>query len=223
MDFESRFLNSWHQWGGWRLALRIDHRFGIDVRILPLERKILLQWFTTVVPIRLGMADANDYESELTASREEIAAVLSGVVDGILAGSIRLGHGKTAITVAPPEEIALEIELEAEDDELSLELELGWPAPQGEEAGVSPIEDLPEAEEDELSAPVGAANASQALARFEVFRDQDEEWRWRLRHRNGNIIATSGEGYTRKHNAWKGLQSVMKNAPEAELTEDPTN
>lgn len=169
------------------------------------------------------MVEANGYESELTANREGIAAVLSSVEDGILAGSLRLGGGKDAITVAFPEEIALEIELEAEDDELSLELELTWPSPKGEESGASPIEDVPEEEDDELSAPVGAADASQALARFEVFRDRDEEWRWRLRHRNGNIIATSGEGYTRKHNAWKGLQSVMKNAPEAELTEDPPN
>lgn len=169
------------------------------------------------------MAEANDYESELTASREEIAAVLSSVEDGILAGSIRLGEGKDAVTVVTPEEIALEIELETEDDELSLELELSWPSPKGEESGVSPIEDIPEEENDELSVPVGAADASQALARFEVFRDQGEEWRWRLRHRNGNIIATSGEGYTRKHNAWKGLQSVMKNAPEAEFTENPSN
>lgn len=165
------------------------------------------------------MAEANDYESDLTASREEIAGVLSGVADGILAGSLRLGDGEDTVTVTTPEELALEIELEAEDDELSLELELTWPAPEGEESGVAPIEDLPE-EDSDLSLPAGAADASQALARFEVFRDQGEEWRWRLRHRNGNIIATSGEGYTRKHNAWKGLQSVMKNAPEAELTEE---
>lgn len=169
------------------------------------------------------MAEANNYESELTASREEIATLLSGVVDGILAGSMRLGDGKDAITVAFPEELDLEVELEAEDGELSLELELTWPSPTSEESEVSSSEDLPEEEGDELSAPVGAADASQALARFEVFRDRDEEWRWRLRHRNGNIIATSGEGYTRKHNAMKGLQSVMNNAPEAEVTEDSTN
>lgn len=169
------------------------------------------------------MVEAYDYESEQTANREEIAAVLSSVVDGILAGSIRLGDSDDAIAVVTPEELALEIELESEDGEVSLELELTWPSVKGDESEISPIEDLPEEEEgDELSVPVGAADASQSLARFEVFRDQGEEWRWRLRHRNGNIIATSGEGYTRKHNAWNGLQSVIKNAPEAELTEDPT-
>ena len=169
------------------------------------------------------MADEIDYESELTASREEIAAVLSGVTDGVLAGSLRLGDGEDAVTIATPEELDLEIELEAEDGELSLELELTWPASDGEESGVAPIEALAEADGEDLLSSVGAADASEALARFEVFQDQGEEWRWRLRHRNGNIIATSGEGYTRKHNAWKGLQSVMKNAPDAEVAEEPPN
>ncbi|MFC7193552.1 HVO_2922 family protein [Halosimplex aquaticum] len=57
-------------------------------------------------------------------------------------------------------------------------------------------------------------------ARFELFRDRANEWRWRLVHRNGNVIASSGEGYTRKHNAEKGLRSVMRNAPDATLVED---
>ncbi|WP_205427218.1 YegP family protein [Halorussus sp. MSC15.2] len=39
-------------------------------------------------------------------------------------------------------------------------------------------------------------------------------------HRNGNVIATSGEGYTRKHNALKGLRSVMTNAADAETVEE---
>lgn len=163
-----------------------------------------------------------EYESELTGSREEIAAVLSGVLDGVHAGSIRLSDGTEAVTATIPEELELEIELEVEDDDVSLELELTWPVPDDEESAFSLSGDLPD-KRDELSASAEGTNASQALARFEVFRDQAEEWRWRLRHRNGNIIATSGEGYTRKHNAWKGLQSVVKNAPEAELTEDPTN
>ena len=169
----------------------------------------------------LGVSRDRDYETELTAGRKEIAAVLSGVADGILAGSVRLGDGADAVTVDTPDEITLEIELETEAGESSLELELEWPAPDGESA-VSTVEDLP-GEADELLTPVGAADDSQSLARFEVFRDRNDEWRWRLRHRNGNVIANSGEGYTRKHNAWKGLRSVMQNAPEAEVTEDTTD
>lgn len=162
------------------------------------------------------------YESDRTASREEIATVLEGVIDGVLAGSIQLGDGTEAVTLAVPDEISLEIEFEVEDDEVSLELELEWPSPDDEESAVSPVDDLPE-EEDELSVPVRAANASQSLARFELFRDRAAEWRWRLRHRNGNVIATSGEGYTRKRDAMNGLRSVLENAPEAEVTEDPAN
>ncbi|WP_246310199.1 HVO_2922 family protein [Halorarum halophilum] len=167
------------------------------------------------------MSRDDDYESELTASREEIAAVLSGVADGILTGSIRFGDGADAVAVDVPDELSLEIELETEDDELALELELEWPTSAGEFAP-SPMEALPD-EADALPASVGAADASRSLARFELFRDRNEEWRWRLRHRNGNVIANSGEGYTRKHNAWKGLRSVMRNAPEAEVTEDTTD
>lgn len=167
------------------------------------------------------MTEAKDYESELTATREDIAAVLSGVADGILAGSIRLGDSDDAVVIDTPEQLTLEIELETEDDERSLELELEWPQSAVDESAVTRPEEL--LDEDDLSTPVGAATASQMLARFELFRDQADEWRWRLRHRNGNIIATSGEGYTRKHNAQKGLRSVMANSPEAQVREDPTN
>lgn len=67
--------------------------------------------------------------------------------------------------------------------------------------------------------PVGAADGSGSPARFEVFQDRGEQWRWRLRHRNGNLIATSGQGYSRKHNARKGLRSVVRNAPGADVRE----
>ncbi|WP_435102369.1 HVO_2922 family protein [Halarchaeum sp. P4] len=165
------------------------------------------------------MSREHDYESELTTTRDDIAAILSGVADGILSGSIRLGDGADAVVVETPDEITLEIELETEDDEVSLELELEWPHTEGDEPAVIDTENLSD-ENGDTSVPVGAADASQMLARFELFRDRGDEWRWRLRHRNGNIIATSGEGYTRKHNAQKGLRSVMQNAPEAEIIED---
>ena len=73
------------------------------------------------------MSRDGDDKSELTASREEIAAMLSSVADGFLAGSIRLGDGADAVTIDTSEEISLEIEFETADDELSLELE--WCGP----------------------------------------------------------------------------------------------
>lgn len=171
-----------------------------------------------------------EYESELTGSREEIAAILSGVLDGVTAGSIRLSDGTETVTAAIPDHLEFDFELEVEDDEVSLELELTWPVPDGEESAVSLSEGLPE-ERPEPATPVEgtdplqveATDPAHPPARFEVFRDRGDKWRWRLRHRNGNIIATSGQGYTRKHNAWKGLRSVIQNAPQAELTETSTD
>jgi len=58
-------------------------------------------------------------------------------------------------------------------------------------------------------------------ATFELYKDKAGEYRWRLRHENGNIIADSGEGYTTKANAENGIQSVKENAPDAPI-EDQT-
>ncbi len=63
---------------------------------------------------------------------------------------------------------------------------------------------------DELEREIESIRTSQA--QFELFEDKAGEFRWRLRHRNGNVIASSGEGYTAKHNAQKGMQSVRRNA-----------
>ena len=52
-------------------------------------------------------------------------------------------------------------------------------------------------------------------AKFELYEDKAGEYRWRLRHQNGNIIADSGEGYTSKANATNGIESVKENAPTA--------
>ena len=67
-----------------------------------------------------------------------------------------------------------------------------------------------EADEADLAAQLRSLRQSQA--RFELYEDKGGQHRYRLRHRNGNIIATSGEGYTQRHNAQKGLESVRRNA-----------
>jgi len=53
--------------------------------------------------------------------------------------------------------------------------------------------------------------------RFEIYRDNANEWRWRLVAANGHIIAASGEGYRSKQGVKRGIQSVKKSAPEAEI------
>ncbi|MFO7833480.1 MAG: HVO_2922 family protein [Halohasta sp.] len=52
-------------------------------------------------------------------------------------------------------------------------------------------------------------------ATFEVYEDTAGQWRWRLVHDNGNILADSGEGYSSKQKCTQGLESVKQNAAEA--------
>lgn len=62
-------------------------------------------------------------------------------------------------------------------------------------------------------------------ATFELYEDRKGEWRWRLRHDNGRVIADSGEGYGSKEKAIQGIETVKRNAAEAPiegLRETPT-
>jgi hypothetical protein len=54
---------------------------------------------------------------------------------------------------------------------------------------------------------------------FEVYEDRGGEWRWRLVAPNGNIIADSAEGYASKQSAKRGIESVKRSVPEAEIVE----
>ena len=54
---------------------------------------------------------------------------------------------------------------------------------------------------------------------FELYQDTAGEWRWRLVVSNGNIIADSGEGYTSKQGAKRGIQSVKNSAPDARVVD----
>ena len=72
-------------------------------------------------------------------------------------------------------------------------------------------------EVEELQSQLASLRASQA--QYELYEDAGGKFRWRLRHRNGNVVATSGQGYTRKHNAKKGLASVRRNSLGASMLE----
>jgi uncharacterized protein YegP (UPF0339 family) len=52
--------------------------------------------------------------------------------------------------------------------------------------------------------------------KFEVYQDKAGEYRFRLKARNGEIILAS-EGYKEKKSCLNGIESVKKNAPEAEI------
>ena len=55
--------------------------------------------------------------------------------------------------------------------------------------------------------------------KFEMYTDKAGEFRFRLKATNGQIIATS-EGYKAKASCLNGIESVKKNAPEAEVVEE---
>lgn len=54
--------------------------------------------------------------------------------------------------------------------------------------------------------------------KFEMYEDKAGEYRFRLKASNGEIIAVS-EGYKAKASCENGIESVKKNAPEAEIEE----
>ena len=54
-----------------------------------------------------------------------------------------------------------------------------------------------------------------AAASFEVYQDKGGEFRWRLRAQNGQVIATSGDGYKEKRACLAGIESVKKHAGDA--------
>lgn len=54
--------------------------------------------------------------------------------------------------------------------------------------------------------------------KFEVYLDKAGEYRFRLKATNGEIIAVS-EGYTSLAGCENGIESVKKNAPDAEVIE----
>lgn len=55
--------------------------------------------------------------------------------------------------------------------------------------------------------------------KFEIYLDKAGEYRFRLKAKNGQVIATS-EGYKALDGCENGIESVKKNAPDAEIVEE---
>jgi len=148
-----------------------------------------------VAVLRLGtrMSEETLLEEESPRKRRRIATFFRRLAD-------RLGRGERvpvdedgSVAVDVPAEPEMEVELAREDGAVSLEMELEWDEAEG---GVE-------------------TDVVTSKARFEVYEDIAGDHRWRLVHRNGNIIADSGEGYVSKAKAKQGLESVRTNAPGA--------
>ena len=55
--------------------------------------------------------------------------------------------------------------------------------------------------------------------KFEIYKDKAGEFRFRLKASNGQVIAVS-EGYTSMASCENGIESVRKNAADAEIVEE---
>jgi len=101
----------------------------------------------------------------------------------------------------------------AERDETSAELASTREELDATESELSATnEELSETESALEAARAETAALRGSKARFELFEDAGGKPRWRLRHRNGNVIATAGQGYSSRGKAQKGLHSVRRNA-----------
>ena len=76
------------------------------------------------------------------------------------------------------------------------------------------------------NAPVAAVEdqtvegyATEKNPKFEIYKDKADEFRFRLKATNGQVIAVS-EGYSSHANCVNGVESVKKNVPEAEVVNE---
>jgi uncharacterized protein YegP (UPF0339 family) len=130
-----------------------------------------------------------------------IGGAIVPLVAGVTRGGLEASEGRVARLEA---EVAdLEAELDAERDRFESELD----AARSETAAG-------EADRAALQATIDSVRTSQA--RFELYEDRAGQWRWRLRHRDGDILMDGGQGYADRSGARDGIESVKRNAPGAE-------
>lgn len=58
------------------------------------------------------------------------------------------------------------------------------------------------------------------MGAFHLYRDKQEKFRWRLRARNGRIIADCGEGYEGKESCEHGIDLLRRWDGEVEIYQD---
>ena len=61
--------------------------------------------------------------------------------------------------------------------------------------------------------------------KFEVYQDAAQEFRWRLKAGNGEVLATPGQGYKAKTDCQKGVERIKQEADKLafEVYEDNSN
>ena len=143
------------------------------------------------------MSEETLYEAEETRSRRGLATYFRRLARRLSRGEPVPANEEQTVTVEMPADPDFEVELEQEGETMNLEIEVEWPAAEG----------------------TVDTDAHASKATFDLYEDNAQEYRWRLVHDNGNIIADSSEGYASKQKAEQGLESVRKNAPGAHVVD----
>ena len=128
-----------------------------------------------------------------------------GVIGLYTVGIATIGLASVLVPMLPRSEIETESERTAREaaERKRAELQADLEASRGEREETEAALDTAETELEALR---------QSQARFEIYEDKGGGHRWRLRHRNGNIVATSGEAYASRQKCQQGMHSVMRNA-----------
>lgn len=79
----------------------------------------------------------------------------------------------------------------------------------------SVMENAPKAEVEDQTV---SASETKTNPKFEIFKDKSGEFRFRLKAKNGQIIAAS-EGYVKKDSCKNGIESVRRNVIDAIVIE----
>jgi uncharacterized protein YegP (UPF0339 family) len=71
-------------------------------------------------------------------------------------------------------------------------------------------------------AAVAQEKKGRAALTFEIYKDGTGAFRWRLRAPNGQVVATSGQGYKAKADCQRGVELIKKEAGRAKVEDRST-
>ena len=142
--------------------------------------------------------------------------ILGGSGEGYTSGSeareaideLRDGIDEAEIEVYEDENGAFRWRLRGDEEKVKFD-STGYESRRGAEGAVERVRTfLPEADLIDIG-----------QAAFDVYEGEGGGQRWRLRHRNGQILANGTQGYASRTGVWDGIESVKRNAPNAPLEE----
>ena len=64
------------------------------------------------------------------------------------------------------------------------------------------------------------ASKRKEMAKFEIYKDAQGDFRWRFQANNGKILAESGEGYNNRPNCEHSIILIKQEAANAQVNDD---